>query len=443
MSGRRRFFTRRLAPHLAALLLLGTVVPEAAVAQTPEQVNASIDRGVAFLKRKQLQGGSWEDVGEYRGGVTALCALALLSCDVPPDDPKLQKSLDFLRGVGNQSTYVVALQVMALAAAHPERDALLIRQKAEWLKRTRLNDGGWSYGDQNSGFSDNSNTQYALLGLDAAAQAGVAVDDAFWEKCRANWLANQERSVGSWGYRGKGSTASMTVAGVSSLVITSRQLEAVRPGTVGGKRVRCAGAREDANLRAGVNWLGRNFHVDGNAGGHNTWLYYYLYGLERAGRLTGRRFLADHDWYREGTRFILKKQQQNGAWSANGGGADEDVNAQYNTAFALLFLSKGKIPILVNKLEFGDEDWNNAPNDCHNLTEFLAKAWKRKLNWQVVDVSVAKVEDLLQAPVLHLSGHKPPKFTGREKKLLRDYVEQGGMIVADANCGVPGFDAGF
>ena len=35
---------------------------------------------------------------------------------------------------------------------------------------------------------------------------------------------------------------------------------------------------------------------------------YYLYGVERVGRLTGRRFIGGHDWYREGADYLVRQQ---------------------------------------------------------------------------------------------------------------------------------------
>jgi hypothetical protein len=134
-------------------------------------------------------------------------------------------------------------------------------------------------------------------------------------------------------------------------------------------------------------------------------------------------------------------QKPDGSWDQGGIGAADEI---LNTAFALLFLSKGRIPIVVNKLSHGpDDDWNNAPNDVHNLTQFLARQWNVKLNWQIVDGQAAAVEDLLQAPVLQFSGHDVPEFTPREKQLLRNFVAEGGLILADANCSVGAFDQGF
>ena len=411
--------------------------------QTPAEVNKAIDDGIGYLILRQRPDGHWEDYEGFPGGITALATLALLSCDVPADDAAIKNALAYLRGIEPQSTYVVALQTMVFAEASAKRDRALISRNAHWLMRTRNGRGLWSYGIGRMGGGDNSNTQYALLGLQAAAEAGVDIPEKFWEQCRRYWQSVQSR-IGAWGYGDSGSrtTGSMTVAGISSLVISNREALSVQSGTFQGQRIRCAGAKIDKHLKAGIEWMGRNFRVDTNPSGAGQWLFYYLYGLERAGRLTGRRFLGDHDWYREGVRFLTQaaKQRESGAWDTGTG----NQATVYNTAFALLFLSKGRIPILVNKAKFGrGDDWNNAPNDIHNLTRFMAATWKVKLNWQIVDLQIARVEDLLQAPVLAINGHEAPRFSDRQKILLRRYIEQGGLLMVDANCSVEPFDEGF
>jgi hypothetical protein len=417
------------------LLILGFSPSPPPAAQSPEEVNRAVQRGVDYLKSRQRRDGSWPGYENYPGGTTALVTLALLSCDVPTDDPRIALALAHLRRIEPSQTYVVALQTMVFAEATPKADAPLIRRNVRWLIGAS-NAGRWSYTAGGVGFADNSNTQFALLGLWAAAEAGFEIPERFWDVCRNHWIGAQSE-IGSWDYAGRGARGSMSVAGISSLVITSRQSKTVREGMYKGQRCRCNGPVQNVPLERGLAWLGRNFRADQHPGGGMEWHYYYLYGVERAGRLTGRRFFGNHDWYREGVRFLLSQQQLAGDWPGG-------QNGLANTAFALLFLSKGKIPILVNKLEYGSsDDWNNSPNDVHNLTRFMAKKWNVKLNWQLVDVRAAGVTDLLQAPVLQFSGHAAPQFSDREKKLLREYVEQGGILMVDANCGIRDFDRGF
>jgi hypothetical protein len=115
-----------------------------------------------------------------------------------------------------------------------------------------------------------------------------------------------------------------------------------------------------------------------------------------------------------------------------------------STSFALLFLAKGRAPVLINKLRHGPlGDWNNDPRDVGNLVSAVARDWKSVLTWQVVEPDAATVEELLQAPILYLNGHEAPSFDERGKKNLRAFVEQGGFLLAEACCSRPGFDQGF
>ena len=115
-----------------------------------------------------------------------------------------------------------------------------------------------------------------------------------------------------------------------------------------------------------------------------------------------------------------------------------------STCFALLFLAKGRAPVLVNKLRHGPHgDWNNDADDIRNLVGVVSRDWKHLLTWQVVDPEVATVVDLLQAPIVYFNGHLGPEFGERGKKNLRDYVAQGGFILADACCGRAEFDLRF
>ena len=50
---------------------------------------------------------------------------------------------------------------------------------------------------------------------------------------------------------------------------------------------------------------------------------------------------------------------------------------------------------------------------------------------------------MLQAPIAFFNGHSAPEFSARAKQNLRDFVEQGGFIFAEACCGSPEFDTGF
>jgi hypothetical protein len=440
-----------LALALAALLFGRPAAVHAEV--TAQQVRDAIERGKDYLLRTQKRDGSWRELDMYPGGISALCVVALVYSGVPPEDPAIRRAVEYLRTIPPQKTYTVAVQTMAFAAASPERDFLRIQSNAEWLQRAQIKTPGgsgmWGYDQNGLNGGDNSNTQYALLALRDAAELGVPIDPLVWRRAEAHWRTEARlRADGGWGYRGQASSGSMTVAGIASLIIVGSQLEQGRERIQpNGKILHCGDFEIDPVLERAFRWMDQHFSVMVNPNfAANHWWLYYMYGLERAGRLSGRRFFGKHDWFREGADVLVNRAQDrlSGQWKSLN--PFESQYPELATAFALLFLSKGKSPVVINKLEFGS-DWNNDRHDVPHLTEFLSRHWKlplhRRLTWQIVNLDAATADDLLEAPIAYFNGHQAPRMDDASIEVLREYVEAGGTILAEACCSRPEFDTGF
>lgn len=447
---------KNLRPWIVAGIVTLVLLPaeRSSAAVTREQVENAIKRGVRYLKDQQRDDGSWTDVeGDARTGTTSLVTLALLTAGEPANSPAVSRALDYLRKWSPEqikSTYAVSLQVMVFAMASPERDQLKIAAGVAWLERAqiKINDrvkwpGSWTYDEFRRQDGDNSNTQYALLGLNAASEVGVPVNQEVWTLARHYWEGAQLRD-GSWNYKPNvnAPSASMTCAGISSLIITGLKRFQGQEFLQDDKIENCGKGGFNVNLQRGVDWMANHFFTGQNFGNGQNWKYYYLYGLERAGRLTGQRFFGEHDWYREGAEELVHDQDVagGGSWV----GVIYEQHRVVATSFAVLFLAKGRAPVLINKLRHNPRgDWNNDPDDVRNLTNLVSRDWKSLLTWQVVDPNFASAQDMLQAPIAFFNGHEAPEFTADGKKALRDYIEQGGFIFADACCSREEFDKGF
>ncbi len=445
-------------------ILAGPRLSPAGAGVSADQVRRAIERGGRYIESQQESDGSWPERPGFDGGSTALATLTLLNCGAKPEDPNVRKSLDYLRRLLPDRTYVTALQTMVFALAEPERSKELIRRNVRALEKTQIvhaaRRGAWAYP---AGLGDNSNSQFALLALHEAERIGVEADRRTWQLAKTYWEDCQNPD-GSWGYyKGAPGTGSMTCAGIASLIIASGVLDRGDARAV-GNRIECCESRgpEADAVERGVGWLTQHFSVQRNPGREppQLWLLYYLYGMERVGRLTARRFIGQHDWYREGADHLLAlKGDLADTWKLapdpearpapvflRRPDESDDLIA---TCFALLFLSKGRRPVLLAKLKHGDNvDWNHHRSDVAYLTRHVESKWKRELTWQVFDLDAATVDDLVQSPVLYLCGKNSPLPSGRPAqdelaRRLRDYLDRGGFLLAEAYCGGAAFDLGF
>lgn len=497
-----------LLTSLVVVLGVAIVIPAAAPAQPPPQplpvkpeeelvnkVRDSIKKGVAFLKKKQNSQGTWEGLvlklADMDGGSTALVVLALLNCGEKPEEPYVKKAIDYLATLEPKKTYVVGLQNMVFLEAPRQRGKYLplIQRNADWLIANAIGykNGagtlqGWSY--PGNEVADNSNTQYALLGLYAAKQAGAKIDDNHW-KAIQDYYKRTQAQAGFWQYRngsnpqikgGDSPSFTMSVAGVCGLFIAGmgldRSPQQLDPAT--GIAANCGVYAENEAIARGLNWITARFSFEqGMSVGYN------VYGIERLGRLSGQRFIGQYDWYREGCIYVLRHQRADGHF-ALGGVATFDSSDLLSTAFSLLFLSKGRTPVLISKFAWGrlreagkiaeeldrgplgQVNWNRKHNDTRHLVEFSSRELFKgaPLSWQVYDMRrlnldtdhkvLEEVGVLLQSPVLYLNGHGAMPFVGLpgslltvQEKLLQKYVEEGGFILAEACCGDEEFADSF
>ena len=474
MRGFRRGMT---VMAISAASLLGPSRVRCAEITAP-QVLRSIERGRQFLISRQRADGSWGTAvgGRYHVGISALSALALLNSGMTVKDEPIRRALKYLRSLRDpdpKQTYEVALTIMVFVAAKDGlRDRARIQRLAakleSWQVTTGANSGLWSYGPPaaivpggNPG-GDPSNGQFAILGLRDAAHVGIAIRRSTWERAARHWRTAQNPD-GGWSYTRSGpigrSSGSMTVAGIATLVITSSMLRDDKDLNPDGTPVCCRPYKPDKELERGRKWLLQHFAVGYNPG-RASWLLYYLYGLERAGRLSGQRLYGKHDWYREGAEFLVKGQSpQFGSWAGVGGLESTPV---VGTSLVLLFLSKGLAPVIINKLKYGpphplepnriaDDNWNRHRDDIRNMTELISglPKWPKLVTWQVVDLPKAVrlrregVRELLQAPILYLSGRDSYDFPPEQVKLLREYLDQGGFLFAVRNCQGIDFERGL
>jgi hypothetical protein len=339
--------------------------PEPARKTERPEVAAAVRRGCEFLESRRTDlvapmASEKRNAPPPRRTYAELALLALHRAGYPDTHPLKAELLGMVRGRTVESTYVAALQAMALAemdaVAHHDR----IRYCAQLLVDSQGINGQWDYAvklalpdvpatgrirrrAEGPPGGDNSASAYAVLGLHACVRAGIDVDPDVLARARGWWLQCQNPD-GGWGYndsgkRGTGdgdqmgkttnaSYGSMTASAVAALAA----LREVHPDD----------RRSDAAIRRGGEWLAGSFLADRNPRKNEGFLaIHWLGAAAKAGQYLGTERFGDHDWYAEGAEFLLKSQHPSGEWKTEQGDfMNFEKNDVLETCLAILFLRR-------------------------------------------------------------------------------------------------------
>lgn len=384
------------------------------------------------------KGGNWS-------GCSALAVYALLACGESHQSAKMKKALEWQAKQNPPGTYTLGLrcQIWAMLPRDQgrsllEKDIKLLMDSVSLAKspsEMTVKHGAWTYectGKPGYG-TDHSNTQYGYLGVWAGCRASLeAADDKdFWKQAFTHYMLSQ-RPDGGWGYDlaavdvgADHSTDTMTAGGLASMYVAFDQAYCDQFVKVGQNA-------DVPNITNGLKWMDQ--HLDlvqpRNAG-------YLLYGVERVGLASGRKYFGAKNWYKLGATKAINEQKPDGSFAMG------YYSPTIETSFALLFLIRGRNPVVFNRLEYNG-DWNNRPRALANLTAWISRAFEREVNWQIIPTTVP-VEEWHDAPILMIAGSKRPEFSEEELAKLRTYVLQGGMIwsIAEGGPQGKGFDAGM
>jgi hypothetical protein len=208
------------------------------------------------------------------------------------------------------------------------------------------------------GAGDNSNTQFAILGLWAAqrhsipaARALALVDARFRKSQRADGGWAYMPALGDFPQYGV-STPAMTCAGLLGLamgygVVILRAQQQPRPPQ-GSAVLTSRDLARDPAVRGGLLALGsvlgqpapgRPVQPDGRLlalDAEQPRDYYFLWSLERVAVAYDLKTIGGRDWYAWGSQVVVAVQRPDGSWKGKYG---TDVD----TSFALLFLRRSNL----------------------------------------------------------------------------------------------------
>jgi squalene-hopene/tetraprenyl-beta-curcumene cyclase len=334
----------------------------------------SIFAGIQWLRNHQNTDGSWQS----SVGITSMAVLTFLNAGYDENDPTVSSAIQYIlanrRGDGSfgWGTYETSTAIWALVATHNPNYHDEIAQAKDWLILAQYDEGegatldsacygGWRYGSS-PGDGDLSNTQFALMALDAAySELGLEKPDpndpsswsfkavTFISRCQNRPASNDQPwshdttrpsyndggfiyYPGGWSLAGgTDSYGSMTAAGIWSLRL-------------------CGVAVADERVQAGLNWLTNNedCSFDDNPGHPydqaHCFLYYYYMTIAKALTMCFLHDLGEVDWYAALSAKLIALQLEDGHWvNAPASHGMEDIS-ELATDYALLALQVKQPP---------------------------------------------------------------------------------------------------
>lgn len=370
---------------LLALLLLAPTAQDdppkkqpkglAGVGLKGQDVNRAIDRGVAYLREYYKE----RELSPHGEGIVAM--LAWLHADAHKKYPDVHEKIRAALAVADPNvigTYELGFLAMICESLGQPEFMPLLAQTIQRLLDGQGATGAWGYGGdiadtkrpelkeerkprlrvtgvrkphsppgermrkskdaQGEDRDDISVAQYAILGLLSAHRAGLSIDPEVFRKALEYYRKAQNEDAG-WGYSSQSSSyGSMTCAGIASTAIC---------GYVLGEKE----WKRDPAIKKGLAWLAKNFEVAKNPQKPDKFPLYYLYSVERVGRILDDEFIGDHEWYPLGARHLVDSQKADGSWDGL-----LDYSDVVATGFALLFLTRAT-PTLEVKVRKDGKGW--------------------------------------------------------------------------------------
>lgn len=319
------------------------------------QVEAAIDRALAWLAREQGRDGSFEAPDTAQPAATSLAVMAFLSRGhLPGEGPyggHLDRGVDFVvrsqqsngllavsgTGSGKTANYNHAIGGLMLTEVYGLTDraraarikpailaALGFTRRDQTQPKSYPGDqGGWRYlSSQAAGDSDLSVTSWQLMFLRSARNAEFEVPKAYVDDAVGYVMRCWDERQGVFYYKKSGGESrwsrGMVGAGILSLAM--------------------AGQHETRIAQRAGDWLlGHPFRGFGEeVGGGDRFFYSTYYCSQAMAQLGGRHW---RQFFPSLVNVLLRSQQASGEWPPEPYGGDSMYGNAYTTAMAVLSLT--------------------------------------------------------------------------------------------------------
>ncbi len=371
------------SPTMKTISIVFFLLSGALMAQTRQEVQQAITRGLDFLKSRQdAQNGHW--VTSEDPALSALVLSALIQNPAGAGaSEELQKGYAFLLknvqpdgGIYTKAraNYNTAICLMALVLRARPEDEEVIRRARRFVAHQQNDtdtpgktdnpfDGGIGYGGAQGGaHADLSNTSFALEALYYSKKlfqdTGKPVekqDDLNWDaaiqfvsRCQnfkatndQPWAGADKDNIGGFGYtpvpqapRGGKKDGGPVPMRYYGSISYAGMLSFIYAGLT----------PEDPRMKAALEWLSANYTVDENPGMGAEGLYYYYHTMAKALATAGIDQLKTKagavNWTTELSRKLISLQNSDGSWANTASGRWMESDPVLVTAYTVLALEQ-------------------------------------------------------------------------------------------------------
>lgn len=405
--------------------LISAVISTVSAIAGSTLINQDIENAITMITTELVErhdsARCWEStasnsgwLSKHVGGTTSLTTLALLAAGESVHSPRIQRSMDYLSEIENPSTYVLSIRI-SIWAMFPEMYKKNLRNDTRRLVKTmNISCGGWgSYASPPKTLAETSPLirEFGMIALREAGRSGERIPKQCWSAIANATLATQHRN-GGWSYRQNGkqgkTTANMTVAGLNCLLGVDE--------VYGDNLSKTDAQRLHNAIDKSINWLNKHTTTDNNTGG--TALMSYLYALERAAMSCGLAEIRNRDWFVDGAKAVLEAHC----------GKQKAKGSTINLSFALLFLTRGRVPIALCELT-ADISHVDPLRVADILASRVSARAEQMLGWQLV-TDDDSIDTWLSAPLMFIQHvNAIPEDCTR----IQQFLDSGGFVVMVAN----------
>lgn len=291
-----------------------------------EQVNVSIDKGLAYLASKQRPDGGWAN----NNAINAWSLLAFMGRGhVPGRGPYkdvLEKGKKYLMSTQQATGYMsfsamyehglATLALIEMYGMDPDPELEEKTRKAvDLILRSQSPQGGWNY-QPTPVNGDLSVSVMQIVAMRAAHNAEIPVPQQQLERAIKYLKDHEAPGGGGFGYGGPGGGPQTSAAGTISMQLLGKYDHPTLPKTL------------DYLAAIPVAW---------NASGPNYFYYFHYYAIQAMYQAGGKHW---NEWHPKVRELLLEHQNSDGSWDVPPGTAEAAYNGDkcYATSVACLVL---------------------------------------------------------------------------------------------------------